>query len=255
LLDIKLQNNSYQKLAGIGVGLRPCHYAYILEHQPPVAWFEILTDNYLDVNSEPLAILDQIAETYPLTLHGVGMSLGATDPLNKKYLAKLKILAQRTDAILISDHLSWTSHANQYFHELLPLPYTQEAIKHLVQRISAVQDFLGQRIMIENVSSYLTYSHSTIPEWEFLQAIADQADCLILLDLNNIYVSACNHQFTATDYLNSLTSQRIAQFHLAGFTEQGTHLLDTHGHPIQPPVWELYEKALAKFGPVPTMGY
>lgn len=235
----------------IGLGLRACHYETILKNKPPIAFFEALSDNYFA--EETLNPLLKICEHYPITLHGVGLSLGSTDPLNKDYLKKLKKLADLTQPLLISDHLAWSSFENRYFHELLPLPYTEEAIQHVAERIRIVQDFLGQSIMIENVSSYMTFSHSQLTEWEFLENIAAQADCFILLDINNIYVSAHNNGFLAEDYLTALSPKRIKQFHLGGFEDQGTHLLDTHGAAVCEAVLALFKKALVSFGKKPTV--
>jgi uncharacterized protein (UPF0276 family) len=236
----------------IGFGLRSCHYAHIEGEKPAVSWFEILTDNYLALNGPSKFHLEKICERYPVTLHGVGMSLGSTDPLNFVYLKKLKSLIEFTQPLMVSDHLCWTSFDGHYFHELLPLPYTDEAVKHTAQRIQQVQEFLGRPIMIENVSNYLRYTHSVLKEWEFLQAVADTADCLILLDVNNIYVSAHNNQFRAEDYIENLAPERVTQFHLAGYTTHENYLLDSHGAAIHAPVWELYKKALKKFGAIAT---
>ena len=236
-----------------GVGLRSCHYEHIAAETPDIPWFEALSDNYLCEGGPSLAHLESIRTSYPVTLHGVGMSLGSTDPLDRNYLRKLKSLIKRINPVLVSDHLCWTSFRDQYFHELLPLPYTEEAIRHVSNRIKDVQDYLGHRIMIENVSSYLSFNHSVLTEWEFLQAIAEEADCHILLDINNIYVSANNHGFNPEDYLSGLTANRIAQFHLAGHENHQTYLLDTHSATVCPPVWQLFDKALEKFGPVPTI--
>jgi uncharacterized protein (UPF0276 family) len=243
----------HPSLHGVGIGLRSCHYPYIEAEYPKVPWFEVLSDNYLNNGGHSLFHLEKIRSSYPVSLHGVGMSLGSTDPLDQTYLQKLKSLIQSIDPIIVSDHLCWTSFSGNYFHELLPLPYTEEAVKHLANRIRQVQDFLGQRIMIENVSTYLNYTHSTLSEWEFLSAVATQADTLILLDINNIYVSAHNNQFNAEDYLKGVPAERVTQFHLAGFEDHGTHLLDTHGTPIQSCVWDLYKQALHHLGPVPTL--
>ncbi|HVV69065.1 MAG TPA: DUF692 domain-containing protein [Gammaproteobacteria bacterium] len=239
-------------IKGVGIGLRPCHYAYIQEHKPDVKWFEVLSDNYLCEGGISFSQLETICSVYPMTLHGVGMSLGSTDPLNQDYLKKLKNLIQLTRPALVSDHLCWTSLGGHYFHELLPLPYTEEAVKHVAGRIKIVQDFLERQIMIENVSSYLAFNHSTLTEWEFLKTVADEADCLILLDINNIYVSACNNAFNPEMYLHELNTERVAQFHLAGFEDKGTHLLDSHSAKVYAPVWALFEKALDKFGALPA---
>lgn len=238
-------------LRGVGLGLRSCHYPYIESERPSIPWFEVLSDNYLYPGGPSLYHLDKICDAYPVTLHGVGMSIGSTDPLNFDYLKKLKVLIERTNPLLVSDHLAWTSFQEQYFHELFPLPYTEEAISHVVTRIQQIQAFLGQRIMIENASSYLEFSHSTFREWEFLQIVADSADCLILLDINNIYVSAYNNGFNPEIYLKSLSPERVAQFHLGGFTDHKTHLLDTHSAPVHAPVWDLFKLALKQFGALP----
>jgi len=237
----------------VGVGLRDNHFSYIEQYQPDIPWFEVLTDNYLNLSERSLFQLEKICSHYPVAFHGVGMSLGSTDPLNIPYLKKLKTLIKLFNPILISDHLCWTSFSGRYFHELLPLPYTQEAVFHLANRIRQVQDFLEHPIIIENVSHYLSYTHSDMKEWEFLQAVANTADCSILLDINNIYVSAYNNKFVADDYINHLSAQRIAQFHLAGFSKHENYLLDHHGAAVQDPVWDLYKKALQKFGKIPTI--
>ncbi len=239
-------------LHGVGIGLRSCHYAYIDKYKPDINWFEVLSDNYLCEGGTHLSHLVKIRDSYPITLHGVGMSIGSIDPINMEYLKKLKSLAKLTEPQLISDHLCWTSLHGDFFHDLLPLPFTEEAVVHVAQRIRVIQDFLERQIMIENVSSYLSFNHSTMTEWDFLHSVAEEADCLILLDINNIYVSSNNNEFNPYNYLNDLTTNRIAQFHLAGFEDKGTHLLDSHSEVVHPAVWELFIKALNKFGPRPT---
>ncbi|MFT3741682.1 MAG: DUF692 family protein [Gammaproteobacteria bacterium] len=241
-----------QQIQGIGLGLRACHYAEILAHRPSVPWFEAISENYLPNSPILRQSLIAIRQFYPMVLHGVGLSLGSTDPLNWHYLRQLKALAQCIHPAWISDHLSWTSFQGQYFHELLPLPYTEEAIAHVVSRIQQVQDFLGQQILIENVSSYLSYTDSGMPEWEFINAIAQQADCFILLDINNIYVSGHNHGFNPEHYLLSIDRSRVKQLHLAGFQDCQTHLLDTHGTAVAQPVWDLYQKAKQYLGDIPA---
>lgn len=238
---------------GVGIGLRSQHFSYILQHLPPVPWFEALSDNYINEGGIARYRLQQIRQHYPLVLHGVGLSLGSSDPLDQNYLIKLKKLATELQASYISEHLSWISIDKHYAHQLLPLPYTEEALHHIVNRIIQAQDFLGQRILIENVSSYLTYQHSTLSEWDFLNAVAAQADCYILLDINNIYVSAKNHGFNPLDYLNNINTARVKQFHLAGHEDHGDYLLDTHNAHISTPVWELYASALQHYGAVPTL--
>jgi len=245
--------NLLQPNLGFGLGLRSEHYLDLIEHQQPVDWLEILSENYMIAGGKPLYYLDKICERYPVVMHGVSLSIGSADPLNQTYLHDLKKLAQRVKPKWISDHLCWTGTNGINLHDLMPLPYTDEALQHLVERIKKVQDFLGQRILLENVSSYLTYQHSTISEWEFLSAIAQQADCLILLDINNIHVSAHNHGFNSLAYLAALPAERIQQIHLAGHLNKGDYSIDTHDHDIIDSVWELYEESLRRFGPISTM--
>jgi uncharacterized protein (UPF0276 family) len=242
-----------QKIQGAGIGLRSVHYQTILKTLPEVPWFEVLIDNYMGEGGQPLDYLEQVREHYPLTFHGVGMSLGSIDPLDYAYLARLKSLIDRFQPSLVSDHLCWASFDGVHGNDLFPMPYTNEAIQHLVSRIDQVQNFLGRRILIENVSSYLSFTVDAMSEVEFLTEVAEQADCDILCDVNNIYVSAMNHQFDPVDYLRALPAKRIKEMHLAGFEDQGTHLLDTHGARVHEPVWRLYQSALEFFGPVPTL--
>ncbi|MFA6037817.1 MAG: DUF692 domain-containing protein [Legionellales bacterium] len=245
--------SNHKEFLGFGLGLRPDHYNAILAEQPAVDWFEILTENYLIPGGKPLDFLDKIRTNYPMVMHGVSMSLGSTDPIDLDYLRELKALIKRVEPKWISDHLCWTGIHNKNMHDLLPLPYTQEAIDHIVNKISQVQEFLGQRILIENLSSYITYQQSLLPEWEFLAQIAKQADCLILLDVNNVYVSANNHEFSPMDYINAMPVDRVMQIHLAGHSYEDGCIIDTHDHPIIDPVWDLYEKTLKRLGPVSTM--
>jgi uncharacterized protein len=238
---------------GFGLGLRPPHYPAILQEKPAVDWFEILTENYLVPGGKPLDFLDKIRALYPVVMHGVSLSIGGTDPLDFQYLNQVRLLAQRIQPVWISDHLCWTGVNNLNVHDLLPLPYTEESLRHVVSRVRQVQDFLQRRILLENVSSYVSYRHSEISEWEFLTAIAEQADCLILLDINNIYVSGYNHNFDPLTYINYLPVERVYQFHLAGHSQEENCLIDTHDSPIISPVWSLYAAALQRFGPVSTM--
>lgn len=238
---------------GFGLGLRTQHYSYILEHRPAVDWFEAITEDYLVPGGKPLHYLNRIRENYPLVMHGVSLSIGSCDPLNTEYLKKVKILAEKIQPAWISDHLCWTGIAGLNMHDLLPLPYTEEALKHVVDRVKQVQDFLGRQILLENVSSYIEYRDSKVTEWEFLTAIAEQADCFILLDINNIYVSSVNHHFDPLDYLNAMPIQRVRQFHLAGHKNCGDYIIDTHDAPIIDGVWSLYEQAVKRFGRVATM--
>ncbi len=238
---------------GFGLGLRTAHYETILAEKPPVDWFEVITENYLVPGGKPLYYLDSIRANYPLVMHGVSLSIGGTDPLNLDYLRQVKTLAERIEPAWISDHLCWTGVNGVNLHDLLPLPYTQEAVQHVADRVKTVQDFLRCRILLENVSSYVTYAHSEMTEWEFLSAVAERADCLILLDINNIYVSAHNHQFDPLVYLNNVPAKRVQQFHLAGHLNLGNIIIDSHGDTVIDPVWSLYEAALRRFGPVSTM--
>lgn len=238
---------------GFGLGLRTPHYAAILERAPAVDWFEIISENYMVDGGKPLHYLDRIRERYPVVMHGVSLSIGSSDPLDRDYLARLKLLADRIEPAWISDHLCWTGVGGTNLHDLLPLPYTEEAIAHVVERVQRVQEFLGRRILLENVSSYLTYRDSVLSEWEFLGAIAERADCLILLDINNVYVSSRNHGFEPRAYLDAIPVERVQQFHLAGHRDVGTHVIDTHDEPIVDAVWELYQYAVWRFGAVSTM--
>jgi hypothetical protein len=238
---------------GFGLGLRVDHYEAILADHPPVDWFEVLTENYLVPGGKPLDYLMRIRERYPVVMHGVSLSIGSTHPLDRSYLAQVKALATRVQPQWISDHLCWTGIAGRNLHDLMPLPYTEEALKNVVDRVRAVQDILDRRILLENVSSYVTYRDSQVTEWEFLREIAERADCHILLDVNNIYVSSVNHEFDPLDYLNSIPVYRVQQIHLAGHENHGDYLIDTHDHPVPDPVWELYGAAVRRFGGVSTM--
>jgi uncharacterized protein len=238
---------------GFGLGLRSEHYLDLIEHDYAVDWLEVLSENYMIAGGKPLYYLDKIAERYPLVMHGVSLSIGSVDPLNQDYLQNLKALTQRIKPKWISDHLCWTGTQGVNLHDLMPLPYTEEALAHLVARIIQVQEFLGQRILLENVSSYLTYQHSTISEWEFLRAVAQQADCLILLDINNIHVSAHNHGFDPLTYLAAMPEDRIQQIHLAGHLNKGDYSIDTHDHDIIDSVWNLYAESVKRFGHISTM--
>jgi uncharacterized protein (UPF0276 family) len=238
---------------GFGLGLRVDHYDAILAERPAVDWFEALTENYLVPGGKPLHYLMRIRERYPLALHGVSLSIGSTAPLDLQYLRQVKALAQRVEPAWVSDHLCWTGVAGRNTHDLLPLPYTEEALANIVERVRTVQDVLERRILLENVSSYVAFRDSRLTEWEFLGAIAERADCLILLDVNNIYVSAVNHEFDALEYLNAIPAERVQQIHLAGHENHGDYLVDTHDHPVPAPVWELYAAAVRRCGAVSTM--
>jgi uncharacterized protein (UPF0276 family) len=242
---------------GVGLGLRPTHYQTVLTDRPAAPWFEVITENYMGPRGgsggRPLEILEKIRRDTPVVLHGVSLNLGSTDPLDRDYLRRLKTLARRLDVPWVSDHLCWTGAAGQNLHDLLPLPYTKEALAHVVNRLRQVQDFLERPLLIENVSSYITYRHSTMTEWEFLSRVAEQADAGILFDVNNIYVSARNHGFDPEAYIAGIPADRVREIHLAGYSDEGDLLVDTHDHPVWDPVWDLYEKALRRLGPVPTL--
>lgn len=242
-----------KKFLGFGLGLRTNHYNDVIEQKPDVDWFEIISENYMVAGGKPRYYLDQIRENYPIVMHGVSMSIGSTDPLNMEYLTKLKTLIADVQPEWFSDHLCFTSVGGVNSHDLLPLPYTEESLTHVVQRIKQVQDFMGRQMLMENVSSYLTYKTDEMNEWQFYREVCEQADCRMLLDINNIYVSARNHDFDAMEYLRSLNPQRVQQFHLAGHSDFGDYVVDTHDHDVPDPVWQLYKEALKLFGPVSTM--
>jgi len=238
---------------GFGLGLRVDHYEAILAGNPPVDWFEVLTENYLVPGGKPLHYLMRMRERFPLVMHGVSLSIGSTAPLDRQYLRQLKALAERVQPAWISDHLCWTGVAGRNTHDLLPLPYTEEALDNVVERVRTVQDFLGRRILLENVSSYVAFRDSRLSEWQFLAEIAQRADCLILLDVNNIYVSAVNHEFDPLEYLHAVPAARVQQIHLAGHENHGDYLVDTHDTEVPDPVWRLYAAAVRRFGRVSTM--
>ncbi len=238
---------------GFGLGLRTVHYEEILAGRCAVDWFELLSENYMVPGGKPLHYLDRIRADYPVVMHGVSLSIGSTDPLDWNYLRALKTLAQRVSPHWISDHLCWTGVSGRNTHDLLPVPYTEEAVTHIVARVQAIQEFLGRRILLENVSSYVGYRQSELTEWEFLSEIARRADSLILLDVNNIYVSAHNHGFDAEQYLVGVPAERVQQIHIAGHSNCGDYIIDTHDADVIDPVWALYAKAIERLGPVSTM--
>ncbi len=233
---------------GIGVGLRTVHYAHLLEHWPRVDWFEIISENYMQTAGRPLYFLDRITERYPIVMHGVSLSIGGTDDLDPSYLAELKALRTRTGAKWVSDHLCWTGVAGKNTHDLLPMPYTDEALRHTAARVRQVQDFLEAPLVLENPSSYAEFTASTYTEWEFLRALAEEADCGLLLDVNNVYVSSYNHGFDPADYLAAVPWDRVVQMHVAGHTNAGTHIVDTHIGPVIDPVWKLAREAHRRSG-------
>lgn len=238
---------------GYGVGLRPAHYAHVLAARPEIGWFEVISENFMVAGGRPLATLDRVRADYPVVLHGVSLSIGSSDPIDREYLHRLRTLVERVNPAWLSDHLCWTGVGGHTTHDLLPLPYTEEALEHVVRRVAQVQDALGRQIALENVSSYLTFCASALPEWSFLAAVAERADCGILLDVNNVYVSARNHGFDPLAYLAAMPRERVVQMHLAGHTDHGTHLLDTHDHPVCDAVWDLYRAAVQRLGPVSTL--
>ena len=238
---------------GYGLGLRRQHYKEVLATRPAVDWFEAISENYMDAGGPPREHLRRVREHYPVVLHGVSLSIGSVDPLDFGYLGRLRALAEEIEPEWLSDHLCWSGVDHTRLHDLMPLPYTEEAVRHVAERVARVQDFLGRRILLENVSSYVSYTVSEMSEGAFLAAVAERADCLILLDINNIYVSAFNHGFDARDYLRAVPPQRVRQFHLAGHSHNGDHIVDTHDHPIADPVYRLYAEAVRRFGPVATM--
>ncbi|WP_437909842.1 DUF692 domain-containing protein [Sorangium sp. So ce327] len=238
---------------GVGVGLRIPHYRHIFEHRPRVDWFEIISENFMVDGGMPIANLERVLSSYRLVQHGVSLSIGSTDPLDFDYLRRLKALLARVGSPWVSDHLCWTGAHGINLHDLLPLPYTEEAVRHVAARARVVQDFLEVRLALENVSSYLTFTASRMSEWEFLSAIAEEADCGILLDVNNVYVSSYNHGFDPEAYIDGVPHHRIVQFHLAGHTHQGAYILDTHSDHVVDAVWALYRRAVARAGDVSTL--
>ncbi len=242
-----------EAIRGVGLGLRTRHYADILQERPAVPWFEALTDNYLGDGGPPLQRLEDIRGYYPIVFHGVGLSLGGSDPLDEDYLQRLERAIARFQPAWVSDHLCFTGAGGRQTHELLPLPHTEEAVRHCADRIARVQDRLGQQILVENLSRYLEWQDSRLSEWDFVRAVCERADCALLLDINNIHVSAHNLDFDPIAYLDALPGERIRQMHLAGCSDQGSHLLDDHGSPVNDAVWALYREALQRFGPVPTL--
>ena len=228
---------------GLGLGLRTVHFAHILREKPEVDWFEIISENFMDTGGRPMFVLDRIAERYPIVMHGVSLSIGSTDPLNFEYLTKLKRLSERVRAVWVSDHICWTGVRFRNTHDLLPMPYTEESLRHIVSRIRQVQEFLERPLVLENASTYCEFSASSMSELEFVRAVAEEADCGLLLDVNNVYVSAFNHGFDATEYVRGMPHDRVTQIHLAGHTNFGTHILDTHSDHVIDPVWELYRLA------------
>ena len=242
---------------GHGIGLRTKHFPTVVDRPAEcvreIDWFEVISENFMAPGGNPRRVLRKVRERWPVVMHGVSLSIGSADPLPRPYLDGLRQLARELEPAWVSDHLCWTGTGGHNAHDLLPLPYTEEALAHVVERVRRVQDRLRRRILVENVSSYVTFTHSVMPEWEFLAAVAERADCGILLDVNNIYVSAVNHGFDPCAYLDAMPAERIGQIHLAGHTDKGTHLLDTHDAPVVPRVWELYRGVVQRFGRISTL--
>ncbi|OCQ21304.1 hypothetical protein A7985_11810 [Pseudoalteromonas luteoviolacea] len=246
-------SNTPHPYIGFGLGLRTCYFEEILATQPNVDWFEIISENYFVDGGKPWHYLDQIKEQYPIVMHGVSMSIGSTSDINFDYLGNLKKTIDRVQPMWISDHLCFSSLGDFNSHDLLPMPYTEEAIDHLAQRLNIVQDYLQRPLILENVSSYLTYQASQMSEWEFLSELHSRTQCRYLLDINNIYVSARNHEFEPETFLDAIPQQAIAQIHLAGHSDFGSHIIDTHDQPICDQVWRLFENFAKTRGPINTM--
>jgi uncharacterized protein (UPF0276 family) len=251
-LTIPIPEVSWPQL-GFGIGLRREHYETILAGAGGADWFEAISENYMETGGRPLRVLEQVRGYGPVALHGVGLSIGGTDPLDRRYLRMLRRLIDHIEPALVTDHLCWTGVRGRSLFDLLPIPYTDESLAHVVARVGAVQHELGRRICLENPSTYLAYRHSTIHEWDFLAAVAETADCGILLDVNNVYVSSVNLGFDAIQYLDAMPAGRVAQIHLAGFTDCGSYLFDTHSAPVSDAVWALYAHALRRCGRVSTL--
>ncbi len=238
---------------GFGLGLRPQHYREILDGDPQVDWFEVISENYMVPGGQPLTILDRIVERYPVVMHGVSLSIASTAPFDEEYLDGLNVLAKRVRPKWISDHLCWTGVHGVNLHDLLPIPYTREALDHVVSRVDYVQERLGRPLCLENVSTYVQFGESEMPEWEFITELSRRTGCWLLFDVNNVYVSAFNHGYDALAFLNGIPADRVIQFHLAGHSDMVNYVVDTHDHPVRDEVWTLYEAALKRFGPVSTM--
>ena len=240
-------------LQGFGLGLRPEHYAAFAERRPAVDWLEVISENYMLPGGAPLQHLDRLRRDYPMAMHGVSLSIGSADDLDLEYLRALKALADRIEPAWISDHLCWTGVDHHNLHDLMPMPYTEAALRHLCERVARVQDQLGRRLLLENVSSYVAFEADEMSEWAFVAELARRADCDLLLDVNNVHVSSVNHGFDARCYIDALPRERVRQIHLAGHEDHGSHLIDTHDHPVCDAVWKLYGYTMQRFGAVPTM--
>jgi uncharacterized protein (UPF0276 family) len=246
-------DEAIKSFSGFGIGLRPCHYESVINTRPAVDWFEIVSEDFMGDGGPPFYYLDKIRERFPIAMHGVSLSIGSCDDLDKDYLVQLKKLIERVDPLWVSDHLCWTGINGVNIHDLMPLPHTRETISHVVSRVKKVQNFLGRKILLENVSSYVSFKASEMTEWEFLTEIAERAGCYILLDVNNIYVNAFNHGFDAQTYLNYIPAGKVKQFHMAGHENCGTHIVDTHDSGIIQSVWDLYAAAVERFPTAATL--
>jgi uncharacterized protein (UPF0276 family) len=251
--DARLIDGEKPPYLGFGLGLRPQHYTDILEGDPAVDWFEVISENYMVPGGQPLRMLDRIRARYPIVMHGVSLSIASTAPLDERYLSDLKALAKRTEPKFISDHLCWTGVHGVNLHDLLPIPYTEEALDHVAARVQHVQDYLGQAIALENVSSYVQFPHSEMTEWEFIGELTRRTGCWLVFDVNNVFVSAFNHDFDAHEFIRNVPSDRVVQFHLAGHEHNMTHIIDTHDAMVSDEVWNLYRTAVRRFGPVSTI--
>jgi uncharacterized protein len=238
---------------GFGLGLRAQHYADILDGNPPIDWFEFISENYMVPGGQPLIMLDKIAARYPLVQHGVSLSIASTQPFDEDYLDGLKSLANRYQPKWVSDHLCWTGVHGVNLHDLLPFPYTREALDHVAARVHYVQERLGRQLCLENVSTYVEFKSSEMTEWDFIAELTKRTGCWLLFDVNNVYVSSFNHGYDAKIFMDGIPADRVVQFHLAGHSEMGTHIIDTHDQPVTDEVFALYEMALRRFGPVSTM--
>ena len=247
------QANSKPSFLGFGLGLRTAHYQDILNTTPPIDWFEIISENYMAGGGQPRHILNQIIERYPVVMHGVSLSIASTAPLDMDYLTQLKVLADDVHPKWISDHLCWTGVHGVNLHDLLPFPYTEEALNHIVSRVDKLQEFLGRSFVLENVSSYVSFNNNDMHEWEFISELSKRTGCWLLLDVNNVFVSSYNHGFDAQEFINGIPANRVVQFHMAGHSDHETYIVDTHDHPVRDEVWDLYRACLKRFGPVSTM--
>lgn len=238
---------------GYGIGLRTTHYSYILETKPKIDWFEIISENFIYSKGKPIQVLEEISQHYPIIMHGVSLSIASSDPINFKYLTLLKNLADKLDVKWFSDHLCWTGFQKHNAHDLLPFPLNEESLKHVIKRIKIIMDFMERKLILENVSSYAEFNSSDLSEWDFLTSMANESDCGLLLDVNNVYVNAYNHGFDPKEFISNIPHERVTQFHLAGHTNKGTHLLDTHNDFVIDEVWDLYKYAISFTGPRATL--